>query len=271
MTFGKVADSNREEAQECVENYISVLFHNGQACGEYFTVFQKNILHAYINLQGMNALEEQYHCEYGKNWLNKVRDIFGCNPTWEVIDDDASQEQVHWRDAPYLYLFTHMNDWASPICRGDNGKPIPLYLLPGEHKNREDIYFWQREYRDCDSIWMGCGELEIPAYKQLATPTSMLASTGRENCEYIQQVTGIQTYYYLMRYWGRRSGEKHRKCPSCGGSWRQNESQDNLDAPFYTFDFKCDPCRLVSHISSANDDERHAVIGEWRNFPRKRK
>jgi predicted nucleic acid-binding Zn ribbon protein len=83
-------------------------------------------------------------------------------------------------------LFTHKNDWESPICRGDNGESVPLYFLPGEHEDREKIYFLQQEYRDYDSIWMSCGELEIPVYKQLATPDSELSSTGRELCTYIE-------------------------------------------------------------------------------------
>jgi predicted nucleic acid-binding Zn ribbon protein len=162
-------------------------------------------------------------------------------------------------------LFTHKNDWESPICRGDNGESVPLYFLPGEHEDREKIYFLQQEYRDYDSIWMSCGELEIPVYKQLATPDSELSSTGRELCTYIEEATGIPTYYYMMRYWGRRAGEEDRKCPGCGKNWSKKHHQKTKSTPFHIFDFMCEHCRLVSHTSNTSDDERHAVIGEWRS------
>ena len=266
LIFGKIEDSKREEAEDCVESYISALYHNGQACGEYFTVLQNGKICAYLNLPGKEALLDKYHCEYGREWLKKVEDIFGYLPTCNVIDDEVPDIGVDWDNAPFLYLFTHLYDGESPICRGDNGKPIPLYLLPGEYENRERTYFWQHTYKSYDSIWIGSGVLEIPVYKQLATPTSELATDGREICAYIEKVTGIPTYYYLMRYWGRRNGEEYRKCPGCGQNWTQIHDQKQEKPPFYFFDFLCEPCRLVSHISSTCDDERHAVIGEWRSI-----
>jgi len=264
VIFGNVGKHKREEAENLVQYYISALLHNGQACGEYFTVLQKGNICAYVNLQGKDANSPQYHCIYGNKWLEKIEDIFGNKPIWKVIDDEIPQTIEDWDQAPFMYLFTRMNDWESPICRGDNGNPVPLYLLPGEHEDREKIYFWQRKYRDYDSIWMGCGELEIPVYKQLAAPGSELGLTGREICAYIEKATGVPTYYYLMRHWGRRKGEDQRACPACGQKWAQAYKAKMNDSPFHAFDFMCEPCRLVSHVSSACDDERHAVIGEWR-------
>ncbi len=264
IQFGSPKNSEREEAKELIEYYISALLHNGQACGEYFTVLQSNKLCAYVIMQSIKANAKNNHCQYGIKWLIKVEEFFGVSPTWELIDDDVPKQKIKWDKAPFLYLYTNLNEWVSPICRGDTGEQIPVYLLPGEHEDREKINFWQRSYQSHDSIWMGCGELEIATYKQLATPFSGLAEDGREICAYIEKITGIPTYYYLMRYWGRRTNEERRKCPGCGNKWHI-ESKSELDPPpFFEFDFMCEKCRLVSHISSSDDDERHAVIGEWR-------
>lgn len=154
-----------------------------------------------------------------------------------------------------------MNDWQSPMRRGDSGHPIPIFLLSGEHQQREEIYFWQQEYKNCDQAWIHSGALEKIAYKQLATPDSELSKAGQNICKYIEEVTGIPTYYYLQRYWGRRRNEDKRLCPSCGQNWSTGFEDDE----FYNFAFKCDSCRLVSQLAVSYEDERHAVMGEWRN------
>jgi hypothetical protein len=38
LIFGSIEEKKREKAEKLIEYYIATLFHNGQACGEYFTV-----------------------------------------------------------------------------------------------------------------------------------------------------------------------------------------------------------------------------------------
>lgn len=262
VIFGLIDKKNREQAEDLIENYISVLFHNGQACGEYFLVVQDGKFCIYLNVQGIQANLIKYHCKYGVMWLERMITFFGYAPQWELIDDEVPQKDKIWDKSPFLYLFTHLNDWESPLYRGDNGQPIPIYLISGEHEQREEIYLWQQQYKTYDRAWMQCGALEIPAYKQLVVPSSELAKTGRRICEYVEKEVGIPTYYYLMRYWGRRKNEEARLCPSCGNGW--NTRQDNVDVyGVCRFVFKCEGCRLVSDLAVAYDDERHAIIGEW--------
>ncbi|MGA2983863.1 MAG: DUF2310 family Zn-ribbon-containing protein [Terriglobia bacterium] len=263
LIFGRVEKKNRRDAEDVAESYIGVLLHNGQACGEYFTVVREGNLIAYVNLQGIRAQSLEYHSKYGMKELKKVTDLFGKPPEWILVDDDAPKRDTTWTKARFLYLFTHMNDWESPLCRGDNGKRIPLYRLPGTHEDREAIYFWQRTYRKYDEIWVGCGELEIPVYKQLADPSSELSQKGRDICRGVEKVTGVPAYYFLMRYWGRRRGEDKRACPGCGRPWRSNHPVDHPRG-WWQFAFQCPSCRLVSHIADSYDDERHAVIGEYK-------
>ncbi|ENW03303.1 DUF2310 family Zn-ribbon-containing protein [Acinetobacter beijerinckii] len=261
VIFGPITKTNREDAEWIVEDYISILFHNGQVCGENFLVVQNGLLCTYINLQGINANLKEYHCKYGIERLKRVIELFGCEPLWECIDDDVPEQNTHWQNASFLYLYTHMNDWQSPVCRGDSGHPIPIFILSGEHKQREEIYFWQQEYKNCDQAWIHSGALEKITYKQLAIPDSELSKAGQNICKYIEEVTGIPTYYYLQRYWGRRRNEDKRLCPSCGQNW----STGLHSSEFHHFAFQCNQCRLVSHLAVSYEDERHAVIGEWRN------
>jgi predicted nucleic acid-binding Zn ribbon protein len=187
-----------------------------------------------------------------------------------VVDDEAPQRDTTWSNAPFLYLSTHMNDWESPLCRGDNGKPIPLYRLTGAHEDRESIYFWQQTYREYDAIWMGCGHLEIPVYCELALPDSELSQQGRSICRKVESATGIPTYYFLMRYWGRKDCEEKRLCPGCGCEWHKKNSVGQLNR-FCDFTFMCRKCKLVSHIADSYDDSRRARIGEWQATKRRAK
>ena len=154
-------------------------------------------------------------------------------------------------------------DAASPLSCGDTGLPIPLYLLPITQQIRESLYFWARAYNYHDNIWLGSAALEVPAYKQLADPTSDLSATGRELCAEVERATEKPTFYFVHRYWGRNVGEAVRPCPLCGGKWHLSGSPKDRNL-FHDFHFRCERCRLVSHCADSYDHERHARIGEFK-------
>jgi len=265
VIFGSVPSGKRQEAEDVAHGYISVLLHNGQAVGDYLLVMQSGELCAYVNLSGINAFSTKYQSTYATDHLKKIIAVFNQKPRWTIVDDEVPKRDTTWTNAPFLYLFTHMFDWEPPLCRGDNGKPIPLYRFPGSHEDRETIYSWQRTYRDYDAIWMGCDHLEIPVYRELALPDSELSKHGRDICKNVEFATGIPTYYFLMRYWGRKNDEEKRPCPVCGCAWRtENKPAGDMNS-FCNFTFLCKQCRLVSHMAESYDDPRHASIGEWQN------
>ncbi|MHC4444339.1 MAG: DUF2310 family Zn-ribbon-containing protein [Planctomycetota bacterium] len=266
VKFGKLSNENKSEAVDLAEGYMATLLHSGQACGEYYLTWIKGVLNAHVMLSGRNAFATRYHSAWGKQELKKIAAYFGHKPQWVALDDDIPSRNTTWRGAPFLYLFTHAFDRTPPVCRGDNGKPIPSYLLPVSSKTRADMYFWSSSYQDHENIWTASGILEIPTYQQLADPQSELSGQGRDICRIVEKATGVPTYYYLMRYWGRRSGEEDRKCPVCGKIWKhagEGTKGDTEEYQFWRFDFKCDRCRLVSHLATSYDDERHARIGEF--------
>jgi len=263
VTFGPVPPRKRPDAEDAIDSYISVLLHNGQVVGKYFQVAQNGELCAYVNLAGVKALATKHQSAHASDRLEKLAAIFNQMPRWTIVDDDVPKRDTTWKGAPFLYLFTSLlSDWGSPLCRGDTGKRIPLYSIAGPHEDREAIYFWQYAYCDHDAIWMACGKLEIPAYRQLAMPDSELSQKGRDVCRMVESATGAPTYYYLMRYWGRKDGEDLRPCPGCGRPWHLKKPAGRSNR-FHDFGFRCEKCRLVSHVADSYDDPRHAGIGEW--------
>ena len=263
LNFGSISDKNPDEAENVAQTYLASLCHDGQIYKEYFLFPQNGCLCAYMKALGSQALSMKYHSERGAEDLKKVIAFFGKAPEKNQMSDNARKRDVTWKNAPFLYLFTHAFDDESPLCRGDNGRPVPVYRLKYASCERSEIYRWQCTYRELDSIWLDSGKLEIPAYKLLAEPDGELALAGREICARIEKTTGIPTYYYLMRYWGRKKNEEKRKCPGCGRSWHKyNMIEQEYEIP--DFFFQCDRCRLVSSIASNFEDERHAVIGDRR-------
>ena len=266
ITFGTDCGKQRERhtLMDTAECYLAALLKNGQIYGEYLVAWSNDNLVVYTHIARPDALDERYHSEWSKAQLDLVLEAFGQPVNCEVIDDAAPKRFRSWKQSTSLYLFTHAFDNVSPVCCGDTGFSIPLYLLPVTQKTREELYFWAGSYKAHDKIWLDSGALEIPAYKQLADPESNLSVTGRGLCAEIERLTKTPTFYYVHRYWGRNDGEAIRPCPICGSKWHSSESPEERQA-FYKFHFRCEHCRLVSHCADSTDDERHARIGEFKN------
>lgn len=262
VIFGARHRKEPTELEDVADSYLASLLHSGQICGEYFLTWTRGRLNAHVLIAGPGASEPRHHSKYGKQELRKVSDAFGRKPAWTLLDDNAPKRSSSWRSTPFLYLFTHAFDWASPVCRGDGKPPIPVFMLPMSFEHKQSLYFWQRSYYHHDHVWLCSGALEIGAYRQMADPNSDLAEHGRELCREIETATGLPTFYYLTRYWGRPKGEDKRRCPGCGAEWRTN-TQPEISGRFWHFDFKCDRCRLVSHFGVSTDGGRHVRIGEF--------
>jgi predicted nucleic acid-binding Zn ribbon protein len=265
ITFGSDGGESqrRETLRDSAESYLSSLLWNGQISRDYFLAWSNAQLLGYTRVARPDSFAKRYHSQWGLSELNKLIEAFGRDPEWRIIEDDVPKRFPSWSRSSSFYLFTHAFDDASPVCCGDSGKSIPVYLLPISEQDRRDLYSWAGSYKHLDNVWLASGALEIPAYKQLADPTSELSVAGRKLCASIEKATQKPTFYYLERYWGRSDGEATRVCPLCGGEWRLSDQNADM-APFHKFQFKCDSCRLVSHIADSYDDQRHARIGEYK-------
>jgi predicted nucleic acid-binding Zn ribbon protein len=267
IAFGKY-NGPRAEAEFLAEWYLGSLLQDGQLCHEYLLAWSKGTLIAYVKMAGPNAFHLRFHSDEGKSCLKRLTTALGQSPVWEIVDDNAPKKEITWKGSPFLYLFTHAFDSGPAVHRGNNGNPIPAYLLPIAQQIRQDIHGWQGSYRAHDVLWLYSGALETASYKETANPNSQLAKSGRTICRAIESGTGIPTYYFLHRFWGRSKGEENRKCPGCGRKWHQQMQSDRrAHTPFWNFEFRCDTCRLVSHVADSDDDERHARIGEYRSKP----
>ncbi len=265
IQFGKKLNRSKKFYEDLITDYLSSLFHNGQLCGEFFFTWTDKVLNAHATLSHPAAFETKYHSDWGRKKLNELVQFFGNEPEWILLDDDIPKKPPDYKNSPFLYLFTSAFRWESSIRRGDNGKSISPIIMPISSEIRESLYHWERTYRQYDNIWLGCGELEIPIYRQLADPESELSNEGRNICSAIEKSSGVPTYYFLMRYWGRRKGESSRRCPSCGTQWNI-EQKKSKNQKFWNFHFQCHKCRLVSHEADSYDDERHARIGEYKKI-----
>jgi len=209
---------SRRDLVYVAESYLAALLHNGQILGEWLSSWIEDGYAAYVHLARPNSFLRKYHSKWGLPDLKAVVDAFGHEPTWVILADDVPKRFYSWKRSKSLYFFTHALDDTSPVCCGDSGAPIPLYLLPLDYETKEDCYFWSRSYNYHHNIWLVSGELEMPAYKQFADPKSQLSEKGREHCAKIERATKKPTFYYLDRYYGRLDVEREdeRLCPLCG-------------------------------------------------------
>ena len=259
ISFGQYYKDKYKEAKALIENYLSSLIHTGQIdkdCFSNIVVWQGKIV-AYVNALGIKADRQRFHSEWGKKSLKQIHEFFGQMPLWTYNEDYLPKRNVTWKNAPFIYLLTYWHECESPVRRGNDGLDIPYFTLPITNREKDDIYRWTCRFRELDSLWMDSGDLEIPVYRLLAEPESSLSIEGRECCSVIEKATGVPTYYYLMRYYGREfAEEKERRCPGCGKSWFVNHSEKH-------FDFMCKKCRLISNCAS-DLNLRYAKIGEPR-------
>jgi predicted nucleic acid-binding Zn ribbon protein len=264
VKFGRAKTrSNRDDFENTAESYLVSLLRNGQLCGEYVFGWIKNYLIAYAYLARPNATKENFHSKWTKRCLTELFRVSGTNPIWKLLADETPVHFPSWKTAPSLCLFTAWTIHDPPVVRNDIGTPIPAYLLPLSEKQRDEIYSWAYSYRNHDSIWTESGYLEIPAYKELVEPTSELSEYGRHICRTIEKATGIPSFYYLFRYWGRKNEDTSRLCPGCGKKWVV-KSEKEPKKSFWDFPYQCKKCRLVSDHACIDDDARYARIGEYK-------
>ena len=267
ISFGPYCEGRYDEAVKLIEDYLSSLMFNCQTSNTQMNEDESRKIMAwngeivaYVYAQGTDAGCLKYHDRLGKKARKQLHDFFGQWPVWRCNEDFPVKRKTSWKNAPYLCIYTHYSLSDSPLIRGDNADVIPLYRVPITHQDRADAYCWQRLYRSLDDVCMATGDLEMQAYRALATLESECTDRGRKLCFAIEKATGIPTYYYLKRIYGREyAEEKNRRCPGCGKSWFVKNPDNNAS---WKCDFMCKKCRLVSDIAEWDDELRYAKIGE---------
>jgi len=261
-TFGKLpASADADEVADKLDGYFGMLQKNGQICGgALHTVSNGNVV-AFASLVRPDAMLRTHHSRYGIAELDVLCELFGKPPSWEILADHVPAAFPDLFNSSALCLFSSFTDGLSPICCMDTGERLPLYMIPVGDDVRERLYFWSREYNRMDNIWVSSGELEIPAYEQLATASSLLAKEGRKLAAQVESVLKVPVYYFLMRYYGRGEDDSQRCCPGCGNDWRYKVAATK--SHFLELPFRCSECRLVSQSADAAYDDSYAHIGEF--------
>ncbi len=257
------AVSTKKKLEDEVQGLVSAWIKNGQIWGEELWGWKNDELIVTCWTPCRDSLNKTYAAEWVRKAATRVHSLCREAPTTKVIAQRHTEVNAKsWRKQASLYLFTHMLDDTSPICGGRTGVPIPLYLISIDQQLRQNLISWMQSYKHVDSLWTGSGPLEMEAYRELARTNSTLTQKGRQLASNVEASTKLPTYYYLMKYWGHSiTDEIDRKCPGCGQAWKQSrKGQRGLD----WFDYRCEPCRLVSHLAVSFDDARRASIGEWK-------
>lgn len=219
---------------------------NGQILGREHPVFLNHTdLLATVIIAEEDSLSEIYNTDTINDLLSTLK-----------IDDQDSPDIKIVGISPYaidscvcenpesLILYTNYASQSPPVRCGNCSLPIPLYkIAPEVDGDRLYLTNWQLSYQSCDTLHVNSIIGEQFSQRQVVQHDSPLSKEGREICKRIEEHTGKPTYYYLSKPTGKSlKQEKKRTCPSCKKKWLLKEPWHDI------FDFKCEPCRLVSNI-----------------------
>lgn len=130
----------REDLEYYVGDFFSMLARNGQVDGEkYNHAWRGEAYHTWFALPRPDLLDPKHHSDWVREAFARVESQLTGPFEWQILDDPVRQRFPRLESASFLYLFTHPFEGTSPVRRGDDGKSIPLYLLPVDQEVRQDI------------------------------------------------------------------------------------------------------------------------------------
>jgi len=222
-----------ESTNQIIRNKKQVIIQKDTVIMPVFTFEEK----AFLNV---------YHDKYGLEHKNEIEENIGTKINYEFLGRDADNPNYTIpKDSSFLLL---RFGWESPILCGDTHRPIPLYRLLNPQKEAkifDEIQFWYREYERIYGLWIGSGEYEIFAKKELENHLSAINQEGIKLSKKIEDLTTIPCYYMLFndRLWSE-ADDRARRCPTCNGKWLlEKKTYDDHIA------FRCNKCRLISELS----------------------
>ena len=234
-----------------MNSFAAVTSENGQSQTRFCPIYLREnrmvwmthtLEETSLSLKNDNIYAKQYRSELEKK----------CQARFQVKtlgkDESETIRICRCRKPTSYILWTNYCSLASPLDCGDCGGNVPLYRIkkppePGEQEYCS-IICWEEAYQACDRLQILSGFGERWGMRQMQDHDSGLSKEGRKVCRNLEQMTGVPVYYYLSNY--RRITEeqdKQRKCPACGNDWLLAKTWHRI------FDFRCEPCRLVSSIT----------------------
>ena len=237
-----------ETTSDFALDLLSCLYKNGQIVGNSWPMaLADEWLETTVTVPDAAALDLESNNRYVNDSLAKAQ-LEGLRPPdIEIVGMDPTSHTVcACENLDRLVLFTTYMSEAPPLRCLACFHVVPLYRIPHIHDDEHlCILHWEADYQACDTLQMHCTTGERFGEDQLADHDSSLSRNGRDICEKLEAIMGIPIYYYLHRMKGRSlEEERGRPCPSCHQPWKLSERT-------HLFDFKCDPCRLLSAVPSS--------------------
>ncbi len=238
--------NNQPFLVQTLEMLLRAWSANGQVLGREHPIFlNHNDIIVTVIIPEEDSLDEAYNTESTRDLVNSLQlnDEKGLDIRLVGISPYATDACVCEEIDSYI-LYTNHASQASPVRCGNCSRPIPLYkAAPEVDGDRSYIINWQLSYQSCDTLHVNSIIGEQFSQRQVVQYDSPLSKEGREICKRIEEYTGKPTYYYLSKPTGKSlKQEKKRSCPSCKQKWLLEEPWHDI------FDFKCEPCRLLSNI-----------------------
>lgn len=248
ITFQFEVGTDEDTAIEAIDRWTSSLRSNGQAQGKEMPLASHDgIFSTWLMLPAVDSLDSTHHNRWVRNAEQLLSDKGLRERTIRIAGESPdSANGCECRDRTAFILYTNYVSLESSLRCADCFDPVPLYAVPPTYDDSEyhDLLLWQSDYQACDQLQMGCSTGERFALREMGNIDSSLTRRGRDICQKLETGTGLPVYYFLYRYYGRSARfERERRCPGCGGEWLLAEPLHDL------FDFRCEPCRLLSQIA----------------------
>ncbi len=245
----------RNSLDSAFHSFTGDLLRSGQIIGDAPYGVVDGMLQAFVRLPDADSLNHSHLSRCCPEAMASLQSLFGLEPEVLILDHgDPLKKIADWQTSPWLVLFGASVDGHAPVrdhqCRG-----VPSYRLPLNSIQRCNLRAWAGNQANHHDIWLASGSLEIEAYKALADPCSELNMEGRKLAMMIETATGKAVYTEIFRYFSfDAAAELKRPCPLCGAAWKVTDEH---------FDFRCEPCRIVSSLGSTRDEDDLARIGAW--------
>lgn len=228
-----------EDLDYVLTSYLQTLSGNNQIIFETINISGSELERvARVTAPYKDSLDEKYYDAWTKEALERLLPLLAkpIEKTYVSEDFTCEDDVTSGEDAEHYVLCIHptLRD-LSPICCGHCRRNIPYYLLPTfSDETLNALSTWETNYAAYDRLFFVTGIGEISAHKMLSNVSSRLNQKGLSVCRMLEKELKKPVYYYLYRFYGKHP----KKCPICGGDWKQNQGS--------LFNYKCDRCKIVA-------------------------
>ena len=210
-------DEDREPTG-IINQYLELLFHNGQIMGDYTAVNSKGNLVAYVNCPEPKALLVKNHSMTAKYLLLKIKKHFEVSNKQLGVNLAYENDCCNCAEPSFYILDGSMKQHESPVICGDCENPVPLYRLPckNEQTLHTELIAWHNTYSGLiDMAEAGLAPIGV-IEKELNDVNSPAIQWGLDYCRTLAKYSKKQAYLHVEH----KEGNVTTKCPKCGKIWR---------------------------------------------------